>query len=129
MYGYPPGSDGTTTAGVIFKKALRCNTTKFGKHLIMQYSEAALVPPSQPVSSPPPCAPPPAHLNATGVRYDGGSRAGPDNSLSWGRTRMDPGACCSTGMPWLRGWGSTRSPRHVLGRGAEMSHSCCCGPW
>lgn len=119
-YGYPPGSDGTTTVGIIFNNALRCNTTKFGKHIIMQYTKQVLVPPSQPVSSPPPNAPPPAPLNATGVRYDGRCRREPYNGLCWSRTCMDPGVCHSTGMLQLRGWGSTQSPRHVMGRGAEL---------
>ncbi len=90
-YGYPPGSDGTATVGIIFNNALRCNTTKFGKHIIMQYNKQALVPPSQPVSSPPPNAPPPAPLNATGVRYDGRCRVGPYH------------ICVGAGLEWIRG--------------------------
>ncbi|KAG2435395.1 hypothetical protein HXX76_007467 [Chlamydomonas incerta] len=66
--GYPTnGTDGTAVVGIITNNALRCNTTKFGKHLVMQYKQTSAVPPSPPAAtSPPPPAPPPP-LNATGA--------------------------------------------------------------
>ncbi|GFR49379.1 hypothetical protein Agub_g11404 [Astrephomene gubernaculifera] len=64
-YGYPPGSDGTVISGIPVNNVLKCNTTKFGKHIIMQYKQSALVPPSPPVPPPPP---PPPPLNTTGAK-------------------------------------------------------------
>ncbi|KXZ44922.1 hypothetical protein GPECTOR_60g699 [Gonium pectorale] len=64
--GYPPGSDGTAISGIILNGALRCNTTKFGRHVIMQYRQAPLTPPPPPSSPPPPSGP---LLNATGAKY------------------------------------------------------------
>ncbi|KAG2423919.1 hypothetical protein HYH02_015258 [Chlamydomonas schloesseri] len=66
--GYPTGgTDGTAVVGIIINNQLRCNTTKFGKHVIMQYRQTAAVPPSPPATSPPPPPAPPPPLNATGA--------------------------------------------------------------
>ncbi|GLI59747.1 hypothetical protein VaNZ11_001697 [Volvox africanus] len=65
-YGYPPGSYGTSLESTAVNGAMRCNTTRFGKHVIMQYKQSAVMPPSPPSPPSPPPSPP---LSTVGETY------------------------------------------------------------
>ncbi|GIL53240.1 hypothetical protein Vafri_8897 [Volvox africanus] len=65
-YGYPPGSYGTSIESTAVNGAMHCNTTRFGKHVIMQYKQSAVMPPSPPSPPSPPPSPP---LSTVGETY------------------------------------------------------------
>ncbi|KAG2488278.1 hypothetical protein HYH03_013128 [Edaphochlamys debaryana] len=70
-FGYPPGSNGTAVLDAIpVNGAMRCSTTRFGKHIIMSYTRGPVPPPSPPAASPPPPSPPPPLINETGLVYE-----------------------------------------------------------